>query len=272
MSTPTDETQVSSRKAGEEEGEPPVQSVVWGEARDFTDRRVITYRIGEKAFRIRKVGEGIVQVQELNSEDPPFLASSGSAEGALRMGHTRRTRPMILRFPRPVRLFPGTKFECYSSYPTQPGLFYEVPDKEPVHLVDLPALELQKTHYGDIRAGSICDLHMTEHRDAPDKIPDDPQLAAVRIRVKNRSDKPLNAGILLVYPTMIDFYVKDNRLSLNTIEFILYSDQEGDIRHLDKPSIEDATLVEKRLEEETGGKAVELFRAMLGERTMQTGF
>lgn len=188
------------------------------------------------------------------------------------MGHTRQPRPLILRFPRPVTVFPGSTFECYSSYPTTPGLFYEVPDKKPVHLLDLPGKTLQKTHYGNITGGVICNLHMGEHRDSPEKIPDDPQLATVRIRIKNKSEEPESVGVLLLYPPLLDFSVLDNRLCLNIVELSLLSSEEGDIKHLKRPSLDGATLVESRLEEASRSNALDLFRSVMGFRTMESGF
>ncbi len=261
-----------TKSAADEQQSMGDQPVVWGEEKRVGENEPIEYSLGETTFEIVGVGEGVVQVKEVGSSDPHFLASSGQESGIVRMGHIRWEQPNMIRFPQPIKVLPGATFETYSTYPTRPGIYWEVDGKEPVKLVELPGIPLKKTHYGPLTGGTVCNLHDGPHKKEPALLEDDPRVLVVNISIRNTSDEPHEVGILLLEPPLLSFYVRDNQLCLNSVEFIVSSETEGHVNHLDRPSLEGAELVEGPLHERDDGLSLNLLRSIIEKGSMNHGY
>lgn len=247
-------------------------SVVWGERKELIKDQPITYDLVTSTFTIELLREGVISVNEEGTDDPPFLASVDDGKGFIRMGHVREERPIIIRFPRPVLTLPGSTFECFSTYPTKPALYYEQEDGSTMKLLELPGLERKKSTYGSVTDAVVSYLHYGEHAIHPDELPDNPLSGVVQFKLKNNSPDPQEVSILLLNPGKIDFYSKNDRLCLGKIHLELLSEQQAEVHYKETPSLEDATLVDRHSEEETHARALDILRSVIGERDMSGGY
>ena len=246
------------------------RSVLWGESWPL-DRPSRTLRFGETRVEVVKVNEEVLRVAESGSGGAPMIVGLGRGGGRLAYGHIRRTRPLLLRFPRPVRIGPQATLPIFSTYPIQPALFYEAPDGSRMKILDLTTALLPKTLYGRPDDGVLCDLHYGPAEISSDAIRADRLHAILLVRLVNRSPEPRETGILMLDAPALDFYVLGERLCLNAIELKVLSPTVGDVAYIREPSLPGARLVDARLRETSPGAAGELLRMVLGQRDMESG-
>lgn len=247
-------------------------SVVWGEKNVLKEDKPVTYDLVTSTFTITLEREGVISVNEEGTEDPPFMASVTPGKGYIRMGHIREELPMILRFPRPVLTLPDSTFECFSTYPTRPALYYEKEDGTTMKLLELPGIERKKSTYGSLTDAVVTYLHYGEHATHPDELPDNPLSGIVKLKLKNNSPDPQEVSIILLNPGQIDFYSKDDRLCLGEVHLELLSEEQAEVLYKDRPSIEGATLVDRHSERQTHARALDILRSVIGERDMSGGY
>lgn len=247
-------------------------SVVWGEKNELEEDKPVTYDLVTSTFTITLERKGVISVNEEGTEDPPFMASVTPGKGYIRMGHIREELPMILRFPRPVLTLPDSTFECFSTYPTRPALYYEKEDGTTMKLLELPGISRKKSTYGSLTDAVVTYLHYGEHATHPDELPDNPLSGVVKLKLKNNSPDPQEVSIILLNPAQIDFYSKNERLCLGEVRLELFSEEQAEVHYKDRPSIEGATLVDRHSEQQTHARALDILRSVIGERDMSGGY
>ncbi len=249
-----------------------LESVVWGRKRELKKEKPITYDLIPSTFTIKLIRDGVISVNEEETDEPPFVASVAREKGFIRMGHIRNELPLIIRFPQPILTLPGSTFECFSSYPTRPALYYEDASGTTMKLLELPGMAKKKSTYGTLTDAIVCHLHYGEHATSPDELPDDPGTGIVHLTLKNKSTDPQEVSILLLNPGKIDFYSKNERLCLGKIQLDIHSEQQAEVTYRKNPSLENATLVDRHEEEETHSRALSMLRMLFGGTTMSEGY
>jgi hypothetical protein len=260
-------------ETGQSKGEKEqLSSVVWGQRNKLTADQPITYDLTTSTFTIELIENGVIRVNEVETDEPPFLASVAKGEGFIRMGHIRDELPLIVRFPRPVLTLPGSTFQCYSTYPTRPALYYETPDGTTMKLLELPGLDRKKSTYGSLTDAIVCHLHHGEHATHPTDLPDDPRTGIVHFTLKNKSPDPQEVSILLLNPGRIDFYSKDERLCLGKVQLDILTEEQAEVNYRSSPSLSGAELVDRHKDEETHSRALSMLRSLIGDTTMSGGY
>lgn len=244
------------------------RAVLWGETWPL-DRPARTLRFGETRVEAVRLSDTVLRLEE--SGRPPMIVGLGAGGGRLAYGHIRRTRPLLLRFPRPLRIAARMTLPVFSTYPIQPALFYEAPDGARMKLLDLPVRPLPKTLYGRPDDGVLCDLHYGPAEIAAEAIRADRLHGIVQVRLVNRSPEPRETGIVMIDVPALDFFVLDGRLCINVIELRVISPTVGDLEYIREPSLPGARLVDARLRETSPNVAGEFLRMVLGHRDMEGG-
>lgn len=260
-------------ETGQSKGEKEkLSSVVWGQKNELTPDQPITYDLTTSTFTIEQIENGVIRVNEVETDEPPFLASVAKGEGFIRMGHIRDELPLIVRFPRPVLTLPDSTFTCYSTYPTRPALYYETPDGRTMKLLELPGLDRKKSTYGSLTDAIVCHLHYGEHATDASELPDDPRTGVVHFTLKNKSPDPQEVSILLLNPAKIDFYTINERLCLGKVQLEILTEEQAEVNYRSSPSLDGAELVDRHKEEEPHSRALSLLRSLIGDSTMSGGY
>ncbi len=263
------ELPATNQSKGEKE---KLTSVVWGQKNELTPDQPITYDLITSTFTIEQIDNGVIRVNEVETDDPPFLASVAKGEGYIRMGHIRDELPLIVRFPRPVLTLPDSTFTCYSTYPTRPALYYETPEGVTMKLLELPGLDRKKSTYGSLTDAIVCHLHYGQHATSPEELPNDPRTGVAHFTLKNKSPDPQEVSILLLNPGRIDFYSKNEQLCLGKIQLDILSTEQAEVNYRSSPSLDGAELVDRHQEEETHSRALGMLRTLIGDTTMSGGY